>query len=141
MADYFCVIRTNYFHVKDEEAFRLMMFNVHDGYGNKVELYENKDKNGETEFSFGGYDGISFRDYSNGIVEEDLYDDFINRLQKFVAENDAIIILEVGHMKLSYLCGIATIVTSTGVEHADITESAFEQATKMLNNPLWQAKY
>lgn len=131
MADYRCALRTNYFHVNNDEAFRSMMSRV---YGvDKIELFEKKDNNGKSVFSFGTYGEIS------GLIDGDTYDDFIDQLQAFITD-DAIIIFEVGHEKLNYLVGNATIITSTNYKHIDISELAVTQARALLNNPLWQTE-
>ena len=140
MANYFCTIRTNYFHVKDDNAFRQMMSRVY-GCEDNVELWEEKDKDGRTVFGFGTYGGISgLRDLDDDIVDDSSYDDFIDQLQAFVADDDAIIILESGNEKLRYVVGFATIITSSDYKYMDITNLAIEQAEKMLCNPSWQTR-
>ena len=49
MANYYAYIRTNYFRVKDEKKFREFMARV-SGTEDRVELWEEKDKNGNTVF-------------------------------------------------------------------------------------------
>ena len=58
MANYYASIRTNYFRVKDEEEFRKFMAHV-SGTEDRVELWEEKDKNGNTVFGFGTLGGIN----------------------------------------------------------------------------------
>ena len=58
MANYQCAVRSNYFHVKDPELFRQFMARVY-GANGTVELWEEKDANGQTVFAFGSYGGIS----------------------------------------------------------------------------------
>lgn len=40
MANYECTVRTNYFHVKDEEAFRKLVEGIVSEYG--IKLFEKK---------------------------------------------------------------------------------------------------
>ena len=47
MANYECVIRTNYFHVKDEDQFRALMDVVS---ADSLEFWEKKDENGSPVF-------------------------------------------------------------------------------------------
>ena len=141
MANYHCTIRTNYFHVKDEERFRELMSRVY-GSEDNVNLFESKDKNGKTVFGFGVYGGIS--GVRNAMADEDddaddtAYDEFIAELQDCIADDDAIIILESGNEKLRYIVGSATIITSEDHDYLDITALATERAAEMLKNPDWQ---
>lgn len=52
MANYTCAVRTNYFHVKDEEAFRTFAEKLYCNEGD-IEVWEDKDKSGKTVFGFG----------------------------------------------------------------------------------------
>ena len=58
MANYHCAIRTNYFHVKDSELFRQFMSCVY-GADGSIELWEEKDADGQATFAFGANGGIS----------------------------------------------------------------------------------
>lgn len=145
MANYCCTIRTNYFHVKDEAAFRALMERVY-GSEDSVDLWERPDAEGNIVFGFGCYGGIAgLRNAQEDSKEaEDLddtaYDEFIDGLQKCVADNDAIIILEVGNEKLSYVIGSATIITSKDVHGLDITNLAVSEAAAILNTPAYTTR-
>lgn len=141
MANYCCTIRTNYFHVKDEDAFRKMMEQVY-GCEDSVDLWEEKDSKGNTVFSFGIYGGISgLRDPEDEDEDDDIaYDRFIDRLQQLVADDDAIIIVEAGNEKLRYVVGSATIITSKGYQYTDIEAVAVQQAREALANDGWDTK-
>ena len=67
--------------------------------------------------------------------EDSSYDLFIEGLQQFVADDDAIIILESGNEKLCYLVGSAEIITSKEYRYMSIEDFAISEAAKMLNNP------
>lgn len=143
MANYCCTIRTNYFHVKDEEKFKELMSRVY-GSEDAVELWESKDQEGKTVFGFGVYGGIAGVRNAEEDTDEDVddtaYDEFIDGLQKCIAGDDAIIILESGNEKMRYIIGAATIITSTGCEHLDITSIAAQKAAEILENPDWQTR-
>ena len=68
------------------------------------------------------------------------YDKFIDSLQECVAEDDAIIILEAGNEKMSYVVGAATVITSTECKYMDITSIATEKAAELLHNPQWHTR-
>ncbi len=143
MANYCCTVRTNYFHVKDEEEFRALMARVY-GCEDSVELWEDKDDDGKTVFGFGVYGGISgvrnAQDDENEDCDDSAYDEFIDGLQKCVADDDAIIILEAGNEKMRYVVGSAIIITSKDYEYLDIATLATKRAAYILRNPKWQTR-
>lgn len=139
MANYHCAIRTNYFHVKDSELFRQFMSRVY-GADGSIELWEEKDADGQTAFAFGADGGISgLRDALD--VDEAGYDAFICGLQQHIREDDAVIILESGQEKLCYLVGSAEIITCGDHEYLDISDLAQARAATMLGNPEWQTQF
>lgn len=141
MANYNSTIRTNYFHVKDEVEFRKFMSRVH-GCEDDVQLWEETDDDGNIVFGFGVYGGISgvYDEQEDDDYGDTSYIDFIDGLQKHVANNDAIIILESGNEKMRYVIGSATIITSKVHKYLDITSIAVEEAAILLHNPKWRTK-
>ena len=137
MANYECTIRTNYFHVKDEEAFRELVKGIVSDYG--IELFERNDSDGKKLFGFGSYGSL------NGIrkdneEDDDKYDEeevLYQKLQSCVAEDDAIIILIAGNEKLQYVAGDAVCITHDKIEYLDLTRLAMAKAAEMLNDPLY----
>ena len=139
MANYNCAIRTNYFHVKDSELFRQFMSRVY-GTEGFMELWEEKDADGQTVFGFGCYGGISgLQDALD--VDEASYDAFIRGLQQHIREDDTVIILEAGWEKLRYLIGCAEIITCSGFEYLNISDLAQARAATILGNPGWQTQF
>ena len=138
MANYCCAYRTNYFKVKDNEKFKEFMTHV---YAEDLDVFHKTDKNGNELYGFGGYGGISgyFNDeneYENDDEAWDnAYDSFIDGLAKQVADDDAILLFEVGNEKLRYVVGSVVVITSKGYEYRDITNVGVEIAKQMLNNP------
>ncbi len=144
MANYTCTTRTNYFHVKDPDAFRSFFQRVYGSEG-CIELWEEKDADGNLMFGFGSYGGIA--GLRNSTDDEDMltadttsYDEFIGGLQEHVAENDAVIILEAGHEKLRYIVGAATILTCRDHTHVNVISAAKARAANMLGIPNWETK-
>ena len=141
MANYLCSVRTNYFHVKDEDKFREMMSQVY-GCADSVDLWQETANEGKTVFGFGCYGGISgvinAKEDENEDVDETAFDEFISGLQKCVADDDAIIIFEVGNEKLRYLVGSATVITSKSIEYLNIQQLAIQLAQGLLDNDDWQ---
>jgi len=141
LADYICAVRTNYFSVKDEAKFRELMSCV---YANckEIEIFEQKNTPPEyRKFAFGCLGEISglrnANDDEDEECEESAYDEFISSLQQCVADDDAIIIYEIGHEKLNYIVGMATIITSTTVKVANMQTVARDIARDALRNENW----
>ncbi len=143
MANYECVTRSNNFRVKDPEAFRKFMSRV---YGsNKVNLWEQKDKEDRLVFGFGLFGGIGGYASEETADDDDLeeytdYDVFLDGLQKHIAADDAIIIVEGGNESLRYIIGSAVVVTRNAIEYFDVTNLATRRAAELLENPQWTTK-
>ena len=141
MANYTCATRTNYFRVNDAESFKAFMARAY-GTEDRVDLWEEKDKDGNTVYGFGTLGSIAgLRAVSDEDEEDDCdYDAFVDGIQKFVADGDAIIILESGHEKLRYVAGGALVITKDQCEYLDISDEAKKLAAKLLGNPEWATK-
>lgn len=143
MAEYTCTTRTNYFHVKDPVSFRDFMGRVC-GSMDFITLWQKQDDEGKPVFGFGTHGAISGLKNADAddddTLDESAYDEFIRGLQEHVAENDAVILLETGHEKLSYVTGSATILTSSDYAHIDLADIAAKKASEMLGIPGWQTK-
>lgn len=143
MANYCCAVRTNYFHVKDEEKFRELMNRVC-GAEDSVDLWESTDKLGNKVFGFGLYSQLiglrnSDDDY-DADIDDNSYDEFIFGLQECVEDDDAIIIFESGNEKLRYVVGMATVITSQDCSYINMESLAIATASHMLNNSQWTTK-
>lgn len=140
MANYCCAVRTNYFRVKDEDAFRELMSRAY-GSEDTISLWEKTTGDGAKLFGFGCYGGIG--GVRNAQVDEDddadetAYDEFVDELQKCVASDDAIIIMESGSEKLRYVIGQATIITEKDCQYIGIDQESMQRARQMLDNPGW----
>ena len=129
--------RTNYFHVKDPAAFQDFMKTVHTP-DNYIEVWEKKDGDGSPVFGFGAYSFITgCCNAETADDSEEPYENFLNGLQEHVAENDAVIIMEVGHENLLSVSGAAFIVTNKTHESIYLADLAVKYAGKMLDNPKW----
>lgn len=137
MANYNSVVRTNYFHVKDSEKFKELMSQV---YGDDdIHVWTKKDNAGSTMFAFGCYGGI-FGKKQGTYDETDKgeYEAFFADLQKCVAEDDAIIFIEVGNEKLRYLVGAVSIITHNAFHSVSLREVALITACELLKNDNWE---
>ena len=123
MASYVCAIRTNYFRVTEEEKFRNLIGEFLSG---SCEVFTRTDVNSNKLVGFGSDENINWPEDDTG---------FVSGLQECLAEDDSIIVLEVGHEKLRYLIGAATIITRSSIETIDLTSLAISKAAEMLGNP------
>ena len=139
MANYTCAIRTNYFHVKDEEVFRVFAKKICCNEGD-VEVWEDKDKAGKNVFGFGCCSSLTgILSEADSTEEPDAaYDRLIKGLQEHIKEDDAVIIFECGREKLNYVNGLATVITSKECKYLDISDFAVDQARKMLSIKEWE---
>ena len=144
MANYSCVVRTNYFRVKDEEAFKEVMSRVN---SEDCKVWERTNDEGAKFFAFGGYADINGINPKEGSVEDVDYDDycydydaFLEELKNCVADDDAILIFEAGHEKLRYVTGFVSIVTSKEIQFLHMRNEAVLRAKSMLNDPNWDTK-
>lgn len=136
MANYECVIRTNYFHVKDPERFRTLLDVVSAG---NLEFWEKKDENGFPVFAFGSYGTVyGIPHLMNGWkyrADEESYDEFLYQLKDLIAEDEAVVIMEAGHEKLRYVSSNATIVTGKTIECVDLERAALKLVREILDAP------
>lgn len=139
MSNYGCAVQTNYFHVKDEIAFKELMGKVVCTEGD-LDIFERKDEKSMTMYGFGCYSSIMGIATEGEDKDEYSYDKFIDELQKNVEPSDAIIIFEAGHEKLRSIGMYADIITSEGYNMLNLEHMAVESAKNMLKNPDWETE-
>lgn len=137
MGKYSAAIRSNFFHVNDEDDFLEFMGRVITGDGADIEVIADRDNNGGHLFKFSadgpilGIDPIFAEE--NGIDDE--YTAFILGLQAFVADDDAIIIIEIGMDENLDTSAEATIITANESDYFDLKSIATDRAIDMLLRP------
>ena len=136
MANYIGQGRSNYFVVKDADAFRAEFEQY------EVEIIE-RTVDGETLYGFmdnsldGG--GLSWSRYNE--ETEDFDDiDYLDAVSKHLAEGEVCIIVESGSEKYRYLNGVAYAVNSKGERKVVSLTDIYEQA-KELGSNITQAQY
>ena len=141
MANFIGTARTNYFHVTDEEKYKYL-FNGLVGSDDEIISFDETDKNGKILHGFGSYSSIywspSKADGNPDWLDEDDadgYEDFLNQLSKILPEDEAFVLIDVGHEKLRYLSGFATIVTNKDIKYVDLTNTTQTVAREMLQKP------
>lgn len=140
MANYYGTVRTNYFHVKDEEQFRALMAKTA-GDEDGIYLWDDEtDNEGNQIFGFGVYGGISGIPDDEGVFDDLSYDRFIDELGECVADDDAILIFDAGHEKLRYVGGGVLVITSKESKYVDLHEEGRKKAQQLLGNDQWDSK-
>ena len=94
------------------------------------------EKDGQLYGFIGSYSSI---DYCVDEDDED-WDSFVKQIQEVIADDDAMLMTEIGNEKLRYLVGICTIITSKEVRYVDLETTSFQEAKQMLNNEHWTTK-
>lgn len=141
MSEFIGCTRTNYFHVKDEEAFRKLMSRaVSDTEG--IEIWGGTDKDGGKVFAFGLFGSITgFRPADASDGDDPLErDGFFLELRAMVADGDAIIFTEAGHEDLDHIGAWVTVITGTGIQCVNLAAAGLELAKEMLGNPDWDTQ-
>ena len=138
MANYYGTTLSNWFRVKDEDAFRKIFARIVSS-DEPITLWERTDEKGTKIFSFGGYTsicGIEPEQTPRNDEESDPcdadYDEMVKELSSVVADDDAIILTEIGNEKLCYLVGAATIITAKDVELLNLGDLSCDVADKLL---------
>lgn len=131
MADYICTGRTNYFKVRNEEAWSAWLERLSD-----VEDLTYTDANGEVWHGFGCY-GTPWYDDSESADDEYPDGDFscgtsLAAIQAFLADGHAMIYQEAGWEKLRYIGGWAFIVTKDAYRNIDLRDVALDAARDLL---------
>lgn len=130
MANYYATTRSNYFHVKDREAF--------DEFCSRCchVTYEGDDDTVMVSADNGDCGGWPCYDMEN---DEDL--DFPKALSAHLAEGEVAILMEVGSEKLRYLWGQSIAVRSDGEIRETNLNDIYKLAEELTDKPVAQASY
>lgn len=140
MANYYGAFRTNYFQVSNEEKLKDIVSRMSAGE-DSVDLFTNH----APYYGFGGYGLLCgvFQKCENGKEDESAYDieaDFdlmVKELQAILPNNEAIIIMNVGHEKLRYVTGHTVIITHSDCSYIDMACAAKAKAKEMVGDTDW----
>ena len=140
MANYYSTIKTNYFRVKDEEGFINFMNHVH-CIDDEINLFA-EEKDGVKLFAFGSYGTIAgYFETEDELLDcddfDESYDNFIKGLQKHIADDDFIMIVEVGHEKLRCITGIVSIITTDSYEYETIESVGLKMAQDIMKKDVY----
>jgi len=135
MANYNGMARTNYFRIKSEKEFIDAVAGLTGECGIETSV---ETKDGKLYGWFGSYSSIDYC-VNEDECEYDM-DKFIEKMQKVIADDDAMLLTEVGNEKLRYLVGVCTIVTAKEVKYVDLEYTSIGIAKEMLGNSDWETK-
>ena len=108
MANYYGMVRTNYFGVKDEKKFKELTDNLIAEDNILIE------QNSEGKWSIASYSSIDYCLEVDNCEDYDL-DAFFESMKECIADGDAMIWTEIGNEKLRYFVAYSIIVTSEEV--------------------------
>lgn len=129
MANYECIVRTNYFRVTDEERYKELCKKLSSECG--CYLFE-KNIDGVLHHALGSYSEIGFETDADE-CDYDILNSFVPELQKILPDDEAFIMLEVGNEKLKYVSGSGIVATSKKVKSVTLDDVVLDVARNMLS--------
>jgi hypothetical protein len=142
MANYYATARSNYFAVKDEQAFREWAGRL----GLTVLEPDHRDKSADGIRRFGIAPGASD---DNGSWPDSTYDADADELDEFdlteelaphLADDEVAVLMEVGNEALRYITGTAVAVNSRG-RTATVSLDTIYRAARKLGPNITRAEY
>lgn len=156
MANSITKTRTNYVRVTDPEGFKAAVQACVVDNGEEIEIGEKPDENGIMTYSFACADnmcGIRIPDENDECdgncaecgdsYECDIdcsWDAFLESLQPFIAEGDALIVTTLSRLKLAELHAYAEIVTNKEIKGLTLETLALDLAREMLGDEKWNTQ-
>ena len=139
MANYTAIVRSNYFRVKNESAFRMEIDRMEDisvnANGVEKELLMICRDDGDS--LPGWYDMDEYGSYYD---DEPPEIDWVDFFRRHLEDEEVAIIMEVGHEKLRYLTGVATAYNNKGETDYVSLGEIYQRAEKLGKN-VTEAEY
>ena len=133
MANYYSTARTNYFSVKNVDAFKKWLESF---AGAELETGEGED---ESKFCLLFDEGMpSYKEDENGEELEDF--DFIQELAQHLADGEVAVYIEAGAEKMRYVNGYAIAVNNKG-ETENVNLDVIYVLAKRLGSNVTRAEY
>ena len=124
MANYLASCRTNYFRVKDPEAFKAALSPIAD-----IEIVE---RDGHFMLLGRNEDGAGWpTSYHNEDECEDVEFDLQGTVAPFLADGEVAIFMEVGAERLRYLVGYAVAVNNKGERRTVSLQDIYREAAEL----------
>ncbi len=140
MADWYGTARSNYFRVKDAEAFKELCLRWGITFSPK-----SKDDPELVGFicdtEFGGLPSHKYEDVPGTDEPKEYdFDDFLKELAALLEDNEVAVMLEAGAEKMRYITGYAIAINSSG-NQVSISLSDIYESAKSLGNNITKAEY
>lgn len=134
MANYYEKARTNYFKVKDADAFQKYLENF-----NSIDLVV-QEKTGKYALIFDEEVGVPTSYYDEN--DEDVEVDFIDDVSKHLTDDSILVLQAIGNEKMRYLTGYAIAVNSKGEQVTVSIDSIYKMAKEKFGvNEISDATY
>lgn len=137
MANYYATARSNYFAVKDEEAFKDWVMSV------GLEVYEQITPGGSTLFMIAPSDMDDCGAWPSGREDKDdewVEIDLLDELSVHLADEHVAVLMEVGNEKLRYVNGFAQAVNNKG-EYVQLSLNDIYEKAASLGSFVTAAEY
>ncbi len=121
MANYYTYSKTNYFRVTDSEELKRIVKTLPDAEVDEV---------ADGRFCIYSYDSLTEAYDEHGEVLECCP---LTMIANVLPDDEAVVILEIGHEKLRYLHAGVIIVTNKGIKYLSFLESTKDAIMDMLN--------
>lgn len=142
MSNYYATARSNYFAVKDEQAFREWATLI--GLTVLEQDHHDKVADGIPRFAIAPGDSDDSGAWPTSPLNEDTdSDDEIEvseELAAHLADDEVAILMEIGNEKLRYMTGWADAVNNKG-EHVIVTLESIYEAARALGTNITRAEY
>jgi hypothetical protein len=140
MANYYGNARSNYFHVKDEEAFLAAMEKLPD-----IEIHRSNNDEGAFCILGCNADGAGWTQWMwDEEIEDDVEVDLPGVVSEHLVDGEVAIFMETGSEKLRYLVGWAEAINSEGERESISIDGIYELAGRLTEkhpNEISRAEY
>jgi len=133
MANYYATWRSNYFKVKDPEAFKKEMAEISD-----IEVIEGNNT-GHWAILGKNPDGAGIPCFNTATNEEI---DLPQVISSHLVDGEVAVLMEVGSEKMRYLVGVAFAVNSRGKTRQVVLQDIYDKAKKLApGKPITRVEY
>lgn len=134
MANYHARIRSNYFKVKDADAFA--------AFCNRLDLEIIRDERDPTRYGFmGDSDQGAPTGYYDPETDQFVEVDFFNELADHLVPGEVAVYQEIGYEKFCFLSGYAVAVNSEGETRTVDIDDIYDLAKELTDKPVTVCRY
>lgn len=131
MANAISVLRTNYFKVKDINAFEAFLNTI--SCDDSIHMWTE-----DGRVAFGAYDSLTgIKDSDDAFNVEEVY----AGIQKHLAKHDICIITEITHTKLRNVSAYSVIISAGTIDYLNFDTVNRDAVRKMTGDPGWDTRF